>query len=611
LRRSASRTCRHNAAGARRPGSAFLTLLGAGFLFAPVAALAQAPPAVPRAPTREEVEQPRPRSPGQPTRLTVEGGGEHAPCPLADPAYRDIAFTLSEVRFDNLRGLSAEDLKPAWAELAGTRQPVAAICEIRDRAATMLRDAGYIAAIEIPEQRIADGIVRFDVLMAKLVAVQVRGEAGRSERTIARYLEKLKGREVFNRREAERYLLLAGDLPGFEVRLALKSAGGARGEVIGEVSVRRMPAQLDFNVQDYGSSALGRWGGLVRGQAFGLTGLGDRTSIAFYTTTDLHEQRTLQIGHDFRVGGEGLTFGGQLTYAWANPDLGQAALDVTARTLLATALATYPFVRTQRKSLWGTLGFDLVDQKVRFNGLPLSRDKLRVAFARIELEASDPRSIGRVGGYSPAEPRWRLGATLEARQGLGLLGASHGCLPALTACTAPGAVPPSRFEGDPTATVFRLEALGEVRPVPKIAFTVGLRAQHSGRPLLAFEEFAAGNYTIGRGYDAGTLLGDSGIGFQSEIRFGSLVPGSRRGIAVQPYAFFDAAWVSNKDRLFAFTGPERLASVGGGLRASFADRAKLDIGLAVPLRRAGLLTERPDPRLLVSLITRLWPWSFK
>ena len=35
------------------------------------------------------------------------------------------------------------------------------------------------------------------------------------------------------------------------------------------------------------------------------------------------------------------------------------------------------------------------------------------------------------------------------------------------------------------------------------------------------------------------------------------------------------------------------------------------IALAGPLRRAGLLAERPDPRLLVSLITRLWPGSFK
>jgi hemolysin activation/secretion protein len=45
------------------------------------------------------------------------------------------------------------------------------ICEIRDRAATILRNAGYVAAVEVPEQRIADGNVRFQVLMARLTGI--------------------------------------------------------------------------------------------------------------------------------------------------------------------------------------------------------------------------------------------------------------------------------------------------------------------------------------------------------------------------------------------------------------------------------------------------------
>ena len=81
-------------------------------------------------------------------------------------------------------------------------------------------------------------------------------------------------------------------------------------------------------------------------------------------------------------------------------------------------------------------------------------------------------------------------------------------------------------------------------------------------------------------------------------------------VAVQPYLFADAAWVSNEDRFSAAVGPQKLASAGGGVRASFGDVGQLDVLLAMPLRRAGLLNERPDPRLLVSLTTRLWPWSF-
>jgi hemolysin activation/secretion protein len=567
---------------------------------------------VPPQPTREQVQPPRPRDEGRPPpQLTTEGGVGQSPCPLADPAYANLEFTLQGVRFDNLRGLPPEALEPAWRPYAGKSQKLAAICAIRDKAAAILTDSGYIAAIEIPEQRIADGIVRFDVLMAKLVSVRVRGDAGRSERIIARTLDPLTRREVFNVGEAERALLLAGDLPGFDVRLALKSAGGARGEVVGEVTVRRLPAQIDANVQNYGSRSLGRFGGLVRAELFGLTGLGDRTSFTAFTTIDFDEQQTVQAAHEFRIGGDGLTLGGDLTLSWARPDIGLAGINLRARTLLATALLKYPFVRSRRLSVWGGLGFEAVDQKVSFNGLPLNRDEMRVALARLEVEAAHGPSFVRAGGYSPAEPRWRLSATLELRRGLDGLGASEDCGPALVRCIAPGAVALSRLEGDPSATVLRGEALAEFRPSPDIAVALGARGQYAGTPLLAFEEYSAGNYTVGRGYDPGTLLGDKGIGFQAEFRFGSIVPRTAKSVAWQPYLFADAAWVSNEDRLFPFAGRRRLASVGGGVRAAFGDSARVDAVIAVPLVRAGLQTEKADPRLLVSFTTSIRPWSFR
>jgi hemolysin activation/secretion protein len=171
-------------------------------------------------------------------------------------------------------------------------------------------------------------------------------------------------------------------------------------------------------------------------------------------------------------------------------------------------------------------------------------------------------------------------------------------------------VPPSRLEGDPTGTLVRIEGQGEFRVMPNISFALGARAQYSGDPLLSFEEFSAGNYTVGRGYDPGTLLGDRGIGFQAELRFGNLAPKAADAIAAQPYVFLDAARVRNEDRLSVPVGSQTLASAGAGVRAVYGDRAQLDVVFAVPLKRAGLFTERPDPRLLFSLTTRLWPWSF-
>jgi hypothetical protein len=47
------------------------------------------------------------------------------------------------------------------------------------------------------------------------------------------------------------------------------------------------------------------------------------------------------------------------------------------------------------------------------------------------------------------------------------------------------------------------------------------------------------------------------------------------------------------------------------VRGEFGDRAAIDMSLAVPIDEAGLLNERrkPGPRFLLTLTTRLLPWS--
>ncbi len=251
---------------------------------------------------------------------------------------------------------------------------------------------------------------------------------------------------------------------------------------------------------------------------------------------------------------------------------------------------------------------DYINQYVKLDGIPLTRDRLRVAFARFGIDAqsvdfSDSR-------YSFEEPQWRITSLFELRQGLDIFGATQSCGPAGANCLGPNDVPPSRLEGRPTATVFRSTLYGEVRPAPKVTFALGLRGQYAWKPLLSFEEFSAGNYTVGRGYDPGFLLGDEGFGSQAEIRFGSRVPASATKPGVEGYGFWDHAGVRNRDRLVVTPGREHVDSVGGGLRVNF-DRFALDAALAIPLTRAGLENRRPGPRFLISLTSRLWPWSYR
>ena len=588
---------------ARRPFACLLTGAILAALPSDIAAQSTPPPQV-TPPTREEVTRPAATPPTPESRLEVEGGIERAPCALDGPEFKSIHFVLRGAEFDGLQGLTQAELASTYAQYIGHDVPISTVCEIRDRAGTALHDAGYIAAVQVPEQRIEKGIVRFRVLMAHLTQVRVRGEASGAETVLAAYLNQLTKRPLFNRYEAERYLLLASDLPGYTVRLTLRPAGTAPGEVIGDVTVQRQPAYVDLIVQNGGSHALGPWGGLLRAQLFGLTGLGDRTALSVFSTSDLKEQQTVQLAHEMRLGPEGLSLSGSFTYAWARPFVADA--HVLARTLLTTLELGFPFIRRQSQTLSGSAGMDLVNQNVRLDHAPFSRDRLRVAFMRLGLDISATKFGPR---FSSAEPPWHFTGTFELRQGLHALGATRDCGPAAVNCIGPGAIPPSRLEGRSDATVVRFTAYGEYRPIPRLTFALGSRGQYAWKPLLSFEEFSAGNYTVGRGYDPGALLGDMGFGTQAEIRYGSRVPVSVRRPASEAYLFWDHALVDSRDGALIAGSKKHLDSAGGGARVNW-DRFVLDASLAIPLTRVGAPARRPPVRFLVSLTTRLWPWKY-
>lgn len=564
----------------------------------PAPAFGQAVSPTAGVPTRDELESlNRPRVEEAP-QLEIQGGIERSPCPLADPQYKDIPVTIANVTFNNLKGASAGELEAAWKPFAGQPQSIAVLCEIRDAAATILRNKGYLAAVQVPTQKIENGEVKLEVLYARISAVRARGETRGAERKLEQYLGRLTEDEVFNRYKAERYLLLARDLPGYNVQLTLKPAGTGQGELIGEVAVVRRPYVVDFTVQNYAAKATGRWGAQVRAQVFGLTGLGDATTIGFYSTADLKEQQIFQLGHEFRPGSEGLVVGGQFTYAWTKPDLGAASAPGTtlkARTLFSQLYARYPLKRTQGSNVWLGGGFDYIDQDVDLTGnlkTPISRDKLRVLWLRADYDAVDLRAI---------RPRWRTGASVEFRKGIDVFDASPNC--GGVACPG-GVTAPSRLDGKATAAVVRANADMEYAIGHDFSIALIPRGQYAFDPLLSFEEFTAGNYTVGRGYDPGAILGDSGLGVSAELRGPRYRVWDGSDFRVQPYVFGDAARVWNKGP----GGTDRLSSAGGGLRAELGDRFRLDATLAVPLQRAGLQTKRGDPRFLLTLTTRILPW---
>jgi len=299
-----------------------------------------------------------------------------------------------------------------------------------------------------------------------------------------------------------------------------------------------------------------------------------------------------------------------VTWSTVNPSVGIPGFNVDSETWFASIFASYPLIRSRRSSVVAAAGFDYVDQDVVLNGFGLTRDRVRMASLRLTGDMTDEASLQRVGIYSPYEPRWRLSYAMELRHGLDVISASPDCRPNPLACLIGGAVAPSRIEADPTPFLARFSAGAEFRPDAVVTFALDTQAQFSRDPLPAFEEIAAGSFSIGRGYDPGAVLGDSGVLTSFEIRYGSLAPKEVNGWALQPYLFSDVAFAWNEDPSRKPTNPDRLWSAGGGLRANWSRGLQSDLVVAVPFARPDLATGRGDVRILFSLTARLLPWRF-
>lgn len=535
-------------------------------------------------PSREQIEPPSTEAVSPAAKVAVDARLAIPPCPFAGSS---LSVDLRQLRFVQADGSALPARIASLLRVvrpAPGSQPLTNLCRLRDEANQRLYDAGFVASVQIPPQEIASGEARFEVVLAKLVDVRVQGDAGPYGKTLAARISQLKALTPFNRFEAERILLLAGDVPGLDAGLGLRRAGDVPGEVAGDLVIRYSPFAVVINGQNFGSRAIGRETGTVRAEYFGLTGLSDRTFVGISSTADFDEQVTFQAGH-YLGDHRGRTAGLRYSRAWSRPDVG--VLDLRSRSTIAGLDFTLPLVRavTGNLSLGG--GFELINQRIDLGGgdesLPLTRDKVRVAFATL---SGSTRKLNLDGSTLLS-----LGGSLELRRGLDLFDASKRGM-----IEADGSTP-SRLEGNPEATVIR-GGVEAVAGTGLLSLATQVQAQWANDPLLSIEEFSVGNLTLGRGYDPGITSGDRALGFRVEPRL--QLPLSTVG--VQLFGFYDWVRIWNLDRL---AGADRatLRSWGAGTRFALPGLFLVEAMYARPTDKGLTIAgpRRASDRLLLSV----------
>lgn len=478
----------------------------AGCLIAAVPAFAQVDPAS-VGPTRQDVD-PASRIPAvQPRTIDPVTLGSPGACPFAGQG----TVTLSRIDVTGATLVPQAELDAAVADLAGQSGDAQLLCTARDRIAAVYASRGEaLARVDLPEQRITDGVLALRVTEGRIVDARLENaEAmGPSAALAQAYLDALKTNGATSWADVERAFLLIRELPGAEVGFSMRRAedGSADGLVAIATFAPRRKLDVTLGAQNLGSETLGRNGVSARLDANGFTRFGDRTSLVLYSSTG-GEQQVAQLMEEVRVGPSGLTLTGDVAYGRSRPEGALEVLDLDGESLVARIGARYPFVKSRRAMLDGAVRLEAVEQDnaLGFLGpiggpdIPLFEESLRV----LSLELAG---------------RWRHGAAgnlathsrVELRQGLEALGSSE-----------TGDELLSRTDAQMNFTSVRMDAGAHLRLASNATFSpyvmLNASAQWTDDSLPAYEEFQFGNYTVGRGFDPGSASGDRAIAAQAEL----------------------------------------------------------------------------------------------
>ena len=537
--------------------------LAIAVLVNPDLAAAQAPvPSLGQiAPSRQELEEqfePETR-PGPAPEFGVE---EEEPAPVALDETAAYSFVLRGLDVANATVYDDDDFRDIYESFLDTEVTIGGLREIANRIEAQYRDDGYVATrVIIPPQAIAGGIARLEVFEGKIIHYEINGEIGPVKKQIARLLDNLLTDEPARWSELERYLLLARDLPGISLTGTLRPAGEtAPGGVILVVDTARKAVDGFVSLQNRNAEPTGTFtisGGLALNSN---TEYAERLGAVALLALEVPEQVSGFLSYEQSLGNDGLRFALSAIHGFSEPRDALKTLDLVSNTTILTAELEYPIVRSRRFSLWTRGGFEYEDERVSV-GTPhqeLYDDQLRIIYGGARMIALPP-----LGGVTQFD--------VEVRQGLSQFGAFAASKP----------------DASEDFTLIQAQA-SHRQPIPPF-FEIYLeaRAQRASEPLPSLEEMSLGELTIGRGFEPGSLTGDSGFGLRGELRY---FPPGLETWWLQDFSAFAFADYGRVDDFGNPTanpdGFEELASLGFGVRFQAFETVIGEFYYAQPLTKA-------------------------
>jgi hemolysin activation/secretion protein len=450
-------------------------------------------------------------------------------------------------------------LASLYQDLIGQSVSLQAVYELARKITAKYGADGYVLSRAIvPPQNLnpkrAD--ITIQIVEGYVDAVEWPEALSRYRDFFTSYAANITSERPANIHTIERYLLLAGDLPGLKFSTSLRPSPTQPGASTLVVAVTEKPIGAMARIDSEGSKARGPYEFLGSLTANNLLGEHDAFTLTYAGAFPLSELQYLEGNYRQVLSSEGLAAFFDVNHSWGRPGTALLeALQYRTDGTQAYAGLSYPFIRSRERNLtFSGLAF-LSDDDAYMLGAPFNRDRLRGVRIKADGDIADS-----FGGTD------QLNVTFS--QGIVGLGS-----------TANGNPLASRAAGRVDFT--KLEAtFSHTQPLfANFSFQLTGYGQYGFTPLLSPEQCGYGGALFGRAFDPSVVTGDSCLEASGELRYDLPItdPWLTRA---QLYGFADWGDLFTRDAAAGTPARVDAASAGAGVRFGLKENLNADVFVA-------------------------------
>lgn len=525
-------------------------------VFLPVAALAQV------IPSSEQPGRERERfvMPGPPR---AQPGAPPVILPSSEPpsGAERIRLTIRDVCIHGTTVYTREQLAPLYADMIGQDVPLQAVYDLAKRITAKYGADGYSLsrAVLPPQQFSPHGAVPcLQIVEGYIEKVEWPASLARYRDFFTHYAAMITAERPANVHTIERYMLLAGDLPGLRFSASLKPSPSKPGASILVVEVKEKHFDAMGRTDDRGTHARGPIQFLLSGTANNLIGAHESLNFTWASAAQLQQLQYYALGYRQVLTAEGLWMFVNASHGPSHPGTSQLeALDYKSLSDIFELGVAAPIVRTREKNLTVTGLMFSSDSTSDTLGQPFTIDRLRGFRVKADADIADA---------------W-LGINqfnLSYSQGINAAGAG-----APLGLPVGGKVDFGKIEASASRT----------QPLPaRFSLFGSIYGQYATTQLLAPEQCGYGGRFYGRAYDPSQILADQCVEAVGEVRY-DLPTFMQQITQFQLYTFSDYGklWrgLGTVDPVTNITlSSAHAASAGGGVRIGLWDYLNADLQVA-------------------------------